>query len=181
MTTLYTIGHSNRSSEALIALLSPRSIGCVADVRAVPASRRFPQFSKAPLAAALNHAGVAYLWLGKELGGLRQHVDGAAAHTALPPAFRDFAAYMATVEFARGIEALLAQAEATPTVILCAERSPSDCHRGLISDYLVTRGHQVTHVLDSDHCLPHALHPSATMDSQHLRYAAPGDAQLRLL
>lgn len=41
------------------------------DVRAFPVSRRHPQFSREPLAATLQAAGIAYHWQGRALGGYR--------------------------------------------------------------------------------------------------------------
>ena len=34
-----------------------------------------------------------------------------------------------------------------PVCIMCAESNPADCHRLFISDWLVSRGHQVVHLL----------------------------------
>jgi uncharacterized protein (DUF488 family) len=38
-------------------------------VRSIPYSRRWPQFRREALAAALTSAGVDYVWLGEGLGG----------------------------------------------------------------------------------------------------------------
>ena len=64
-----TIGHSNLELDALISVLRENGISWVADVRSAPYSRRFPQFNRRPLAAALNAAGMRYLFLGDKIGG----------------------------------------------------------------------------------------------------------------
>jgi hypothetical protein len=55
----YTLGHSNRSIEAFIALLKETGIDVVADVRTVRKSRHNPQFNADALAASLKIAGSA--------------------------------------------------------------------------------------------------------------------------
>jgi len=62
--SLFTIGHSNLSAERFVALLQGAGVTAVADVRSVPFSRRFPWFSKEPLAAWLEAASIAYLPFG---------------------------------------------------------------------------------------------------------------------
>src|SRR5262245_2726227 len=66
---LYTIGHSNHSSEHLVGLLVQHQIGVVADVRSLPRSGYSPQHDRAALEHELAAAGVRYVFLGDELGG----------------------------------------------------------------------------------------------------------------
>jgi len=54
--TAYMIGHSTRSAEELLALLTDPGVQLVADVRAFPSSRRHPQFNRGALAAWLGTA-----------------------------------------------------------------------------------------------------------------------------
>ena len=69
--TVYTIGHSTRSAEELLALLGEAEVKLLADVRAFPSSRRHPQFNREALAAWLADAGIEYLHL-PGLGGRRK-------------------------------------------------------------------------------------------------------------
>src|SRR6185295_4476268 len=69
--TVWTIGHSTRTIEDFLAVLSAYGIEAIADVRRFPGSRRLPQFSSAALEQALSDAGIAYLWL-PSLGGRRR-------------------------------------------------------------------------------------------------------------
>ena len=64
--TIYTIGHSNDSINALIELLRGADVDAVADLRSVPYFKRYPQFQKVPLAQHLKAVGIAYVYLGKE-------------------------------------------------------------------------------------------------------------------
>ena len=56
--TVWTIGHSTRTADELIAVLRAFDIELVADVRRFPGSRRLPQFSAAALARELGAAGI---------------------------------------------------------------------------------------------------------------------------
>ncbi|RKD50514.1 uncharacterized protein DUF488 [Rhizobium sp. WW_1] len=66
----YTIGHSSRSLQEFIDLLSGQRVGCVVDVRKIPMSRTNPQFNSDILSEALLHRQIAYRRL-DALGGLR--------------------------------------------------------------------------------------------------------------
>jgi uncharacterized protein (DUF488 family) len=99
-------------------------------VRAYPASRRHPQFSRESLSTFLAEAGIAYRWEGKALGGMR-------------PSYAD---HMQTEQFQAAAAALAAREGRV--CIMCAESDPADCHRLHIADWLVARGERVTHLLD---------------------------------
>src|SRR5215469_7180277 len=67
--TLFSIGHSNQSIEAFLALLQQHQIQVLVDVRSSPYSKYVPQFNSTPLAVAVRQAGIKYMFMGKELGG----------------------------------------------------------------------------------------------------------------
>ena len=99
-------------------------------MRAYPASRRHPHFSKDALSASLKAARIAYRWEGKALGGMR----------------KSYADHMQTAGFqsaARGLSDIEGR-----VCIMCAESNPSDCHRSHIADWLVANGERVIHLLD---------------------------------
>src|SRR5438046_1660654 len=66
---ILTIGHSNHPIERFVDLLRRNGVTAVADVRSSPFSRHNPQFNKEVLQGVLKDAGIAYLYMGKELGG----------------------------------------------------------------------------------------------------------------
>jgi len=49
---IFTVGHSTRAQEELIAILKEAGIALLVDVRRFPGSRRHPQFGKERLRAA---------------------------------------------------------------------------------------------------------------------------------
>src|SRR2546426_8303065 len=79
--TVYTVGHSNRTLEALLGILRAHGIECLADVRTVPRSRHNPQFNAETLEKLLPGAGVAYHRLPR-LRGPRRAPPG-SPHPAL--------------------------------------------------------------------------------------------------
>ena len=160
--TLYTVGHSNRSLEELLALLREAGIGAVADVRRFPASRRLPWFNREPLAAALGEAGIEYRWL-EALGGRRPPLPpGESPNGALrDEGFRGYADHMLGDGFRGGLEELLALAGRLPTAILCAEALWWRCHRRLVADRLACSGEEVIHLLEPGRRQAHAPTPGA--------------------
>lgn len=66
---IYSVGHSNHSSEELIDLLTQHEVQVIADVRTQPFSRYSPQFNRDPLRESLKDHGIGYVFLGRELGG----------------------------------------------------------------------------------------------------------------
>src|SRR5512145_571650 len=121
MQRIFSIGHSTRSLDELLELLGAHGVVQEADVRAVPASQRHPQFTRAHLEVALPAAGVAYRWL-PGLGGQRQPGPAPSPNTAWrDAAFRAYADHMATAAFAAARQELEAWARARPTACMCAE------------------------------------------------------------
>ena len=140
------------------------------DVRRFPMSRRHPQFNETNLRAALEAAGVIYVWL-PSLGGRRSPVRNSANTGWRNEGFRGYADHMDSAEFAQGFAALLDAAAKTRTVIMCAEALWWRCHRMLISDALKARGYTVLHISDAKKAAEHTLTPPARIVDGRLTYA----------
>jgi uncharacterized protein (DUF488 family) len=143
--TLFTIGHSNRTFEDFVRLLKAHGIKQVLDVRAIPKSRRNPQFERSKLAAALRARSIGYRWMPK-LGGRRRPQPDSVNAGWRNAQFRGYADYMAAPEFAEALQTVEAIGEAKQTALMCAEAVPWRCHRTLISDALATRKWNVRHI-----------------------------------
>ena len=180
MAPLFTVGHSTRTIEELLALLTGHGVQTLVDVRRYPGSRRHPQFSRDALAASLEEAGIRYLHA-PDLGG-RRAARPDSPHTAWRvDAFRGYADYMETPAFQTALERLIRQSAETPTAILCAEAVPWRCHRRLISDALVARGVPVLHILGPGRADPHELDANArVLPGGGLLYAGPEEVQREL-
>jgi uncharacterized protein (DUF488 family) len=177
--TLYTIGHSNHPLDAFLALVGAHALQCIADVRAFPASRRWPHFNREPLADALAARGVRYQWI-PALGGRRGTARADSPHRAWTvAAFRNYADHMETAEFATGLQALLALAADCRTAFMCAEALYWRCHRRLIADQLVVLGHQVLHIDSPTRAAAHRLPDFARVVGGRLIY--DGGTQLEML
>jgi len=167
--TVWTIGHSTRSSDEFQQLLLSNGIGTLVDVRSYPGSRRYPQFNRARLERELPIAGIDYHHL-PSLGG-RRKPQPTSINTAWQNAsFRAYADHMESNEFKEGIRDLLALARAGRTVIMCAEAVWWSCHRSLISDYLKASGVEVIHIINATHLQPHPYTSAARIVEGQLSY-----------
>ena len=173
MKTLYTIGHSTRTSEEFLELLKAHHIKEVVDVRTVPRSRHNPQFGQDQLQTALAQAGIAYAHL-KKLGGLRHPVGDSINLGWQNPSFRGYADYMATPEFQQGLLELEDHAAKKTVAIMCAEALWWRCHRSLTADALTVQGWQVLHIQSRKTAKPHELTSFLKVEDGELTYPAPG-------
>jgi uncharacterized protein (DUF488 family) len=173
-TQVHSIGHSNHSLERFIELLRQHEIAAVADIRRFPGSRKHPHFGRDAFQLALGEAGVQYRWI-EPLGGRRLAKKGVQSpNEGLRNAsFRNYADYMATAEFREGIETLLDLAAEHRTAMMCAEGLWWQCHRRLVSDYLLANGDAVVHILPDGKLKPHELTPAAKLEGGRVSYPAP--------
>ena len=170
MATLYTIGHSTRTLDELIAALRAHEILTVVDIRAFPMSRRLPQFNRDSLEQTLPAAGIRYLWM-KALGGYRRKILEESPNIALRNrSFRNYADYMLTPEFEQAMAELTALAEVSLTAYMCAERLYFRCHRMLVSDWLVAHKNEVLHIDGTGPVKTHALTTEARIVDGRLLY-----------
>lgn len=139
---LYTIGHSNHEIAAFIDLLRQQGITALCDVRSHPYSRFVPQYSREPLKAALAAAGIAYVFLGKELG----------ARSENPACYKQGRVQYERLAkepiFLEGIDRVIQGMERYRIALMCAEKDPIECHRALlVARKLFESGIPVNHIL----------------------------------
>ena len=140
-TVIFTIGHSTHTIEKFVGLLRQHGVTAVADVRSVPYSRMQPQFNRENLKGALKGSGIAYVFLGKELGA-RSH-DRACYENGRVQ-YRRLAE---TEAFRSGLERIRAGGESHRMALMCAEREPLECHRTLlVARELMATGTPVVHI-----------------------------------
>jgi uncharacterized protein (DUF488 family) len=171
MATVYTIGHSTRTIEELIRALHAHEIQTLVDIRAFPASKRLPHFNREVLEQSMPATGIRYVWM-KGLGGYRKKSREDSPNTGLRNAsFRNYADYMLTPEFEESIADVLRLADTSRTAYMCAERVWFQCHRMLVSDWLVAHGHAVLHIDTEGPPKPHRLTPEARVIGNQLVYS----------
>jgi uncharacterized protein (DUF488 family) len=145
-TTIWTIGYEQATVAGLISALSRAGVEVLADVRALPLSRR-PGFSKTALAGAAHEAGIEY----RHFKALGTPADGRAAarrgdHAALA------SIYAGQLELPEAIAAGAALADLAATrkvALLCYERAAAECHRTLLRE-AVLPGFEAVDLLPED-------------------------------
>jgi uncharacterized protein (DUF488 family) len=169
--TIWTVGHSTRSSDEFLELLRSQRIELLADVRRFPGSRKYPHFNEGEMSRWLGEAGISYRLM-KDLGGRRTPRPDSPNTAWRNASFRAYADYMETPEFQTAADELLDVARAQRTAIMCSEAVWWRCHRSLIADYLKIRGIEVLHILSATKVEPHPYTSAATIIEGQLSYAA---------
>ena len=170
---IYTIGHSTRTFDEVLEMLRRNDIDLLADIRSFPGSRKYPQWKQQAIIDALP-PDIEYRWLPK-LGGRRHTPAGVASVNTgwRVKAFRDYADYMATPQFAEGLDELLALAADHRVAIMCSEAVPWRCHRRLVTDALLVRGVEVFDIMSPTVTKPAELTPFAVVEGTSITYPAP--------
>jgi uncharacterized protein (DUF488 family) len=151
VTTVYTVGHSNHTLPHFLKLLQSHAISAVADVRSSPYSSYNPQFNREVIAQSLKEAGVAYVYVGAELGArpadLGCYKDGKVNYDAL----------LKSPTFKTGIDRIVQGAQQHRVALMCTEGDPLKCHRSiLISKALELRDLAVLHIVADGEIETHA-------------------------
>lgn len=136
-----TIGHSTHPIDMFLDLLQRHRVTAVCDVRSTPFSRTNPEFTRESLQRSLQIRGVAYVFLGQELGARSQdpscYVNGKVAYDRLA----------GTELFQTGLNRVRQGIKKHRIALMCAERDPLQCHRTiLVSRHLVAGGLAVQHI-----------------------------------
>ncbi|MEQ1406535.1 DUF488 domain-containing protein [Neorhizobium sp. Rsf11] len=147
---IWTIGHSTHSYEEFLSLLRRAGITAIADVRTAPYSRHFSQFNQDALKKELRLDGIAYSFLGDELGGRpkgsRYYCDGVA----------DYEEMARADEFKKGLDRVMEGATKYRIALMCSEHDPLDCHRCLlVGRALDQRDVAVRHILTDGSIVSH--------------------------
>ena len=119
MKPIYTIGYQSATQDALVEQLLSHDIALLADIRALPLSRR-AGFSKTSLASAAEQAGIAYRHF-KHLGTPREGRDAARRGD-----------YATLERVYSGQLELPALAKQRRTCLLCFCGEAEKCHRSLL-------------------------------------------------
>jgi uncharacterized protein (DUF488 family) len=167
---ILTVGHSTRTLPDFLRLLTAHGVRLLVDVRTLPSSRRHPHFGGSVLEAALLEWAIRYVHV-PELGGLRRPLSD-SRHTGLRnPALRGYADHMDTPKFRLALDRVEEWARADRVALMCAEAAPARCHRSMLADALLLRGHRIEHIRDDSTTDVHRLSPRIRMDGGRVTYA----------
>lgn len=143
--TIYSIGHGNKTLEKFIEELHSYNIEYLFDVRSKPYSKFNPHFNRELLEAELTHNNVTYIYAGDYLGGLPSdiscYVKGKVDYEKVKE--KDF--------FKEGINTIVeANLEKVVIALMCSESKPETCHRSkLIGQELLKHNISINHIINS--------------------------------
>ena len=140
---LFTIGYQGASVAEVIAALEAAGVATLADVRALPWSRK-AGFAKPVLAKSVEAAGLRYIHI-EALG------NPAKLHREAAPPGADWRALMAQHLDSAAARAALAAAavlsERGPLCLMCYEADPAHCHRLIVAERLAPMlGAEIRHL-----------------------------------
>lgn len=179
MSAIWTAGHSNHPIERFLAILAGHRVERVIDVRRFPVSRKWPQFDAENLTKSLPAAGIDYAGM-PELGGRRRPRPDSPHVAWRVDAFRGYADFMDTEEFARSLEKAIGLARERPAALMCAEALPWRCHRSLLADAFLAHGWRVLEILSEREARPRNLPDFARLDGVRVVYDRAEQPELPL-
>lgn len=145
--TIYSIGHGNKTIEQFIDELKAFDIEYLADVRTTPYSKWNPHFNQNDLKYALKEDDIGYIFLGDKIGGLPSDKscytdDGKIDYKIVKD--KDF--------FKEGLDRLMkANSKEIKIATMCSETKPEECHRSkLIGKELLILNIDMQHIIDKD-------------------------------
>ena len=143
--TLYSIGHGNKSIETLIEELKHFDINYLIDIRSKPYSKYNPQFNRNDIKFSLEKTNIIYTYMGDVLGGLPDdnscYTNGHVDYNKLKE--KEF--------FKNGLKRLItANNKKIKVAIMCSESNPAECHRTkLIGEELKKKNIILNHITRS--------------------------------
>ena len=145
----FTIGHSTRTQDDFVNLLRGSDIRLVVDVRKLPSSTRYPWFNADALAAVLAENGIGFernapLTRRRPVSKTVPFETNAWWQNR---SFHNYADHAMSPDFARGLDAVIARGAEGNLALMCSEAVWWRCHRRIITDYLLARGHAVRHIM----------------------------------
>ncbi len=143
MSTLYSIGHGNKTFDEFVKELQSFDIQFLIDVRSRPYSKWNPLFNQDMLKYLLKESGFTYVYMGDTIGGMPSDVS------CYTDGHIDYAKVKEKEFFKKGFMRLLTAAEKELRVaIMCSESEPEKCHRSkLIGQELLKFGISLNHIV----------------------------------
>jgi uncharacterized protein (DUF488 family) len=130
---IFTIGYEGSDIRAFVETLLDAGVRTVADVRALPLSRK-AGFSKSAFKQALEAEGLRYVHF-RDLGDPKPGRDAARAGNY--ESFRTiYGRHLRTPSAQTALRALARIAQIDATCMVCFERDPITCHRTIVADAL---------------------------------------------
>jgi uncharacterized protein (DUF488 family) len=142
--TVYSIGHGNKTIENFIKELKSFDIEYLIDIRSKPFSKWNPQFNQDSLKTSVEKKGIKYVFLGDKLGGFPSDkscydTNGKVVYDFVKD--KDF--------FREGLNRLVtANNKAIKVAVMCSESKPEECHRSkLVGKELLKMDISIHHII----------------------------------
>ena len=141
--TIYSIGHGNKSIETLIEELKKFDIHYLIDIRSKPYSKYNPQYNQNNLKQSLSENNITYTFMGDVLGGLPDD------DTCYTNGHVDYNKLKDKKFFKNGLKRLItANEKKIKVAIMCSESKPEECHRTkLIGEELRKKDIIINHIV----------------------------------
>lgn len=179
---VFTAGFSNLCPERFINNLRTYDIQVLVDVRSRPFARHAPHFNRDEIEVLATRAGLRYLYLGRELGGMP---DDPGLYD--PQGYVLYDRIAAQPWFEQGIRQVMGDLrQGRRLALTCAEDDPRHCHRRLlVGRVLRERGIGLAHILasgslisesellDEERHMPRQLSLFGDVPEEHWRSAKP--------
>ena len=139
---IFSIGYEGKTMEEFIGILKKAGVQLLIDVRDAPFSRK-PGFSKKPLEASLQDAGIEYVGI-PELGTDKSSRDAHKTDDNIAPILKEY-----QLKFERNIahyDHLKTLAQEKVSAIMCFEQDHRQCHRQVIEDRLMADGFNIIYL-----------------------------------
>ena len=134
----YTIGYGGRNPQEFVEVLKQKGVKVVVDVRLRPDRASMGSYARAKsqdkgIERLLGTAGIEYCSV-LELGNIF------LGQSDWKERYQDL--------MIRAGDLLTQRLEnvSSPFCLMCAEKSPAECHRSFIAEYLVSKGYEVEHI-----------------------------------
>lgn len=141
--SLYSIGHGQKTQEEFLSELKSFDIQFLVDVRTSPYSKWAPQYNQGMIERWLADNGIRYVYMGDSIGGRPQNEDCYDEE-----GYFDYKRMAQEPTFTIGIQRLVdANKQNCRVAIMCSESDPSECHRSkligreLYFDYNISMTH----------------------------------------
>lgn len=148
--SLYSIGHGQKTQEEFLAELKSFDIHFLVDVRTSPYSKWVPQFNHGIIEGWLQREGIRYVYMGDFIGSRPQNEicydeDG----------YFDYHRMAEEPSFKTGLHRLVvANSKNCRVAVMCSESDPSECHRSK----LIGRELYFAHHISMNHIVaPHKI------------------------
>ncbi|WMI41426.1 DUF488 domain-containing protein [Parabacteroides distasonis] len=125
ISSLYSIGHGQKTQEEFISELRSFDIHFLVDVRSSPYSKWVPHFNQGIIERWLKQEGVRYVYMGDYIGGRPQNENCYDEE-----GYFDYRMMAEEPTFKTGVNRLVdANNKKCRVAIMCSESDPSECHR----------------------------------------------------